>query len=258
MELGLEGKRVLVSGSSRGIGLAIAEGFLAEGARVALTSRHDLDLRKVRGRLAGKFPGRDIQAWRCDFTRPRDIEQLSRNVARSWQGLDILVANVGNGISVPAPIPDRERFAASMDLNFRAAVDAARVFYPRLVKSRGNLLFISSIAGIEAFGAPVDYATAKAALMAFAKNLARKAARDGVRVNCVAPGNIFFPGGRWQEIARKDPRRVRRMLAETVPMGRFGRPEDIASATLFLCSPRTDFITGSVLVVDGGQTASLF
>ena len=105
-------------------------------------------------------------------------------------------------------------------------------------------------------GAPVDYSTAKAALNAFAKNLSRKASPD-VRVNVIAPGNIYSPGNSWDEKMVKDEKPVKAMIQNTVPLQRFGKPEEIADAAVFLCSERALFITGAVLRVDGGQTVSL-
>ena len=118
------------------------------------------------------------------------------------------------------------------------------------------MLFISSITGIEAIGAPVDYSTAKTAVIAFAQNLARKVAPE-VRVNVIAPGNIHFPGSSWEEKIQTDPKIIEQMLQTKVPMKRFGNPQEIADAAAFLCSARASFITGSVMVVDGGQTVSL-
>ena len=130
-------------------------------------------------------------------------------------------------------------------------------FLPMLEKSCGVLLFISSIAGIEAFGAHTDYSTAKTAVIALAKNMARKLAKE-VRVNVLAPGNVLFPGGSWDEKIKDDPSEVEKIIESTVPMNRFGMPEEIADAAVFLCSERAGFITGSVLVVDGGQTVRVF
>ena len=110
---------------------------------------------------------------------------------------------------------------------------------------------------MEAFGAPVDYSTAKSAVSALAKNMARKLAQE-VRVNVLAPGNVYFPGGSWDEKIQQDPDRVERIIESTVPMNRFGTPEEMADAVLFLCSERAKFITGSTLVVDGGQTVGVF
>ena len=110
---------------------------------------------------------------------------------------------------------------------------------------------------MEAFGAPVDYSTAKSAVAALAKNMSRKLAAD-VRVNVIAPGNVYFEGGSWDEKIKEDPERVMQIIESTVPMNRFGTPEEIADSAVFLCSERASFITGSAMVVDGGQTVGVF
>jgi 3-oxoacyl-[acyl-carrier protein] reductase len=199
MILGLQNKRVLVSGSSKGIGLAIAKGFLYEAAKVVLSSRNQNELDHCKEKLLKDNPSSQILAISCDFTQVEEVQKIKETIVKQWGGLDIVVVNVGSGKSVLDPIPSAENFEHVFSLNFDSAVYTAREFYPLLKSSRGNLIFISSIAGLEAFGAPVDYAVAKTAIIAFAKNLARKVAADGVRVNCIAPGNIYFEGGSWDE-----------------------------------------------------------
>ena len=126
-----------------------------------------------------------------------------------------------------------------------------------LKKSQGVLLFVSSIAGVEAFGAPTDYSTAKTAIIALAKNMARKLALS-VRVNVIAPGNVYFEGGSWDEKIQQDKKRVDEIIKSTVPMNRFATPQEIADSAVFLCSDRANFITGATLVIDGGQTVGVF
>ena len=128
---------------------------------------------------------------------------------------------------------------------------------PSLEESKGCFLFVSSIAGMEAFGAPVDYSTAKSAILALSKNMARKMA-NSVRINVIAPGNIYFPGGSWDAKIKNNPSVVEDIIRSTVPMKRFGTPEEVADVAVFLCSDRSSFITGSIFVVDGGQTVGIF
>ena len=184
------------------------------------------------------------------------LQALRAQIEGQFGVLDGVVANVGDGRSVPAPIPDPEQWSRVWGTNFDTALNTARIFLPMLLKSRGCLLFISSITGMEIFGAPVDYSTAKTAVIAFAQNLARKVAPK-VRVNVIAPGNVNFPGSIWDEKLRANPRKVKDMLELSVPMRRFGKPEEIANAAAFLCSNKASFITGTVLRVDGGQVSGV-
>jgi 3-oxoacyl-[acyl-carrier protein] reductase len=171
--------------------------------------------------------------------------------------VDVVVVNVGDGRSVPDPLPDDEQWKKTWNSNFESALKTARTFLPMLKKSNGCLLFVSSIAGMEAFGAPTDYSTSKAAIIALAKNMARKLA-PSVRVNIIAPGNVYFKGGSWDEKIQQNKKCVDEIIKSTVPMNRFASPQEIANSAVFLCSDRASFITGTTLVVDGRQTVGVF
>jgi 3-oxoacyl-[acyl-carrier protein] reductase len=257
MDLGLAGKRVLVTGSSRGIGYAISQHFLLENAELLLVARNKSQLSRAEKELGQQFGSNKVWSQICDCTNLNSLRELSKSIESTWNGLDIVVANIGDGRSVLDPIPDQEHWEEVWDQNFGTALKTARTFLSLLEESHGCLLFISSIAAFEAFGGPVDYSTAKAALVAFSKNLARRVAGK-VRVNVLAPGNIFFTGGSWEEKIRQDAEKVDQMIKTSVPMKRFGTPQEIADAAVFLCSDRASFITGSVLVVDGGQTVGVY
>lgn len=257
MNLDLTDKRVLITGASRGIGLAIAEGFLREGARVAILARSAGPLLETAERLAAQHGQNRVLALPCDCSDADAWPGILNRLQTTWDGLDIAIANVGDGRSVPDAMPDADRFAQTWRSNFATAEQTARATLPLLEESQGCLLFVSSIAGLEAIGAPTDYSVAKTALVALSKQLARKLA-PRVRVNCLAPGNVYFPGGSWDAKIRSDAGRVDALIEATVPMRRFGTPEEMADAAVFLCSARASFITGACLVVDGGQTVSLF
>ena len=239
MNLGLHNKRVMITGASKGIGAAAAHSFLKEGASVCIISRGSDSLYQTGASLVAQF----------DKDKDRIKEQ--------WNGIDIVVANIGDGHSVSAPLPDDLQWKKTWNNNFESALQTARAFLPMLRESNGCLLFISSITAKEAFGAPVDYSTAKTAVVALAKNMARKLAQE-VRVNVLAPGNVYFEGGSWDDKIKQDPNKVKDIIKSTVPMNRFGTPEEMADAAVFLCSDRAKFITGSTLVVDGGQTVGVF
>ena len=257
MDLGLNNKRVLITGASRGIGASIAENFLTEGASVIIVSRGSEQLFVTESYLKNSFKESEVYAESCDCTNVNSLEKLRGRIKERWGGLDIVVANIGDGRSVSEPLPDNEQWKRTWDNNFESALHTARTFLPMLQKSKGCLLFISSIASMEAFGAPVDYSTAKTAVAALAKNMSRKLANE-VRVNVIAPGNIIFDGSSWDIKNKKSPNAVAEVIKSTVPMNRFGLPNEIADSAVFLCSKRASFITGATLVVDGGQTEGIF
>ncbi len=257
MDLGLKGKKALVTGGSRGIGAAIAERLLEEDADTIIVSRGSDQLFSTEKNLKNKFGDNRVYAEICDCTKADSLGLLESKVEERWGGLDIVIANIGDGRSVSDPLPDDQQWTKTWENNFESALHTARTFLPMLQKSKGCLLFVSSITAMEAFGAPVDYSTAKTAVAALAKNMARKLAQE-VRVNVIAPGNVYCDGGSWDDKIKDDPERVKKIIKSTVPMNRFGTPMEIADAATFLCSERAAFITGSVLVVDGGQTVGIF
>jgi len=256
MKLELVQKNFLVTGASRGIGRAIAERLLREEANVWLTARGQEQLEQTIKELGLRFGEGRVIGCPTDCADESALQELLQQITKKWNRLDGVVANVGDGRSVSDAIPNTEQWSKVWQTNFDTALNSARVVLPLLQESRGNLLFISSITGLEAIGAPVAYSTAKTAVIAFAQNLARKVAPE-VRVNVIAPGNVHFPESSWEEKIKANSEKVEQMLQATVPMKRFGTPEEIADAATFLCSVRASFITGSVLVVDRGQTVSL-
>ena len=256
MELNLDNKKVLITGASRGIGLSIAESFLKENALTWIVSRGSDNLYKNEKKLHDIYGLNSSFASKCDCTNLNSLYNLKDQIKEKWNCLDILIVNVGDGRSSSDPMPTSNFWSKAWENNFESALNTSRVFLPMLEESKGCLLFISSIAGIEAIGAPTDYSTAKAAINALSKNLAKKLAPN-VRVNVLAPGNVYFKGGSWDEKIQKDKDKIQNLIKSTVPMNRFATPNEIADSAVFLCSDRASFITGSTLVVDGGQTSGL-
>ncbi|MDA1372966.1 MAG: SDR family NAD(P)-dependent oxidoreductase [Proteobacteria bacterium] len=260
MELGLTNSRVLVTGSSRGIGYGIASAFLAEGATVILTGRNEENLQGARSALSDEFGGDRIEVFLGDLGDATIRQHLSS--ALRPQGLNHLVCNVGSGRSVPILQETTDEWRRMFDTNlFQAAgmVQDLRSLLAASVKQGhgASLTFVGSICGMGAIGCPLAYASAKAALWAYAKNLVRPLADDGIRVNMVSPGNVLFPGSTWEGKLAQDAVGVQAMLDREVPMRRLGMLDEITAAVVFLASQRASFITGANLVVDGGQTKGL-
>jgi len=254
MRLGLEDKVVFVAGASRGIGKGIASVFLDEGARVTLTGRDSGMLAAAGAELSEGRPDR-VMTFAGDLTQASVVEEAHRRVMARWGAIDTLVCNIGSGTAKNGWQLTAADWEPAFQINLWATVRLVEVFLPPMVEAqRGNIILISSIAGLESLGAPIPYGAAKAAIEHYAKDLARRVGRYGVRVNTVAPGNILFPGGTWQRKLDSDAAGVNAMIAAEVPLGRFGAPEEIGAAVAFLASDRAAFITGACLVADGGQT----
>lgn len=250
MELELAGKLVLVSGGSRGIGLGIARQFAQEGCAVVISARHLPDLE-----AAQKSIGGSCAIYQADAADALACAALIADIETRWGRLDILVTCAGSGASVPPGAETPQEWQRVMSGNLFAATTLIAAATPLLEKSApANIVCISSICGREVLGAPVAYSAAKAALDATVKGLSRPLAKSGIRINAVSPGNIFAPGGTWDNRLRENRQAVEAMLQRDVPLQRLGEPEEIADAVCFLASARARFITGANLVVDGGQT----
>ena len=254
MHLNLNGRVTIVGGASRGIGLAVAEHLLTEGAHVVMIARGEAALQAEVDRLALHYPG-SVTAVTGDLADPCTATSAVEQALSRWSHVDIIVANAGSGAGPMGWRLSDEDWQGGFDRNFTPARRLVEAALPSLVDARrGAIVLIGSIVAVEAIAAPLPYTVAKAALGAYVKSLARQVGRDGIRVNAVVPGNVLFPGGTWDRKSQADPGGVREYIEREVPMQRFGTPSEIADCVAFLCSERASFITGAMLVADGGQT----
>lgn len=241
------GYRVLVAGGSRGIGRSIALGFAQAGAAVSLCARGAEALEQTRQEIAAF--GVPAHAAICDLADPTAIKAYVEQAAQTLGGIDVLVNN-GTGFGFE---DDEDGWAAGIQVDLLAAVRASRAAMPWLEAStRASIIHLTSIAALRPRGSGAPYAAVKAALTHYAASQALALAAKRIRVNAIAPGSISFPDGLWERRRVEAPQAYAATLAR-IPFGRFGRPEEVAHAALFLASPWATWITGQTLVVDGGQ-----
>jgi 3-oxoacyl-[acyl-carrier protein] reductase len=258
MDLGLSGKIALVTGASRGIGRAIALALAGEGCRVVLCARGavDLDAAVAEARTRGGGPTAAVGVV-ADVTTPLGTAALVEAGLAGYGGVDIVVNNVGGSGARSFADADEADFRAVMDRNLFAALGVSRAALPHLrARGGGVIVMIASVYGREAGGGP-SYNVAKGAEINLARAMARDLAPDNIRVLSVAPGSILFPGGSWDRRQQADPAGIAAFVAREIPLGRFGRPEEVADVVAFLCSPRASWITGACIPVDGGQSRAL-
>jgi len=246
-------KVAFVAGSSRGIGKAIARALLRENYRTMITGRDSASLQLTLQEFTKEF-GAEVLEFSGDLKKPPIIHQAFEKVKSSGSSLiDVLVVNLGSGKGRMGWDLADEDWTAAFDLNFWAPVRISHAAIP-VLSPGASITFVPSIAGTERLPAPLPYCAAKAALINYAKNLSWAVAERGIRVNCIAPGNVLFPGGSWEQHLQSRREDVLEYVHSEVAMKRFGTPEEIADTVVFLASPKASFITGSCFVVDGGQS----
>ena len=257
MDLQLTGKIALVTGSSRGLGLASARALLDEGCRVAICARGAERLEEAAAALRRVGAPEDVLAVQADLSTAEGVETVVRRTVDAFGGLDILVNNVGRaGGGGIAEASDAE-WQAALDETLFPAIRASRLAIPHLRRRGGGvILMVASIWGRES-GGRMTYNAVKAAEISLAKAMARELAPDNIRVNSVAPGSISFPGGSWHRRQQEDPDGMAAFVREQLPFGRFGRAEEVGAVVAFLASPRASWVSGASVTVDGCQSRSL-
>jgi 3-oxoacyl-[acyl-carrier protein] reductase len=260
MDLGLTGRAALVTGASRGIGRGIAMELAREGCRVALCARGKEALETAAAEV--RQLGVQAIAIAADVTTAAGVQEAVEATLAAFGAVDILVNNVGGSTGSSFLETSEADWQRAIDLNLLPAVRASRLVVPSMrARGRGAIVNIVSIYGREWGGSYVQrptYIAAKAAEIGMSKALAMELAPLGIRVNAVAPGSIIFPGGGWDRRTREDPDGIAAFLRADLPLGRFGRPEEVGRVVAFLASDAASLVLGACLNVDGGQSRALF
>jgi 3-oxoacyl-[acyl-carrier protein] reductase len=247
LQLDVRNKRIVVAGGSRGIGRSIALAFAGSGAAVSICARGAEALEATRKELAAH--GGTVHAATCDLASEADIARYIPDAAKALGGIDVLVNNATAGA-----VGDAEAaWDESLSVDLLAVVRASRAAMPFLEKGREPAIInIASGSGLNPSVRTPAYGASKAAVIHYTRTQAATLAMKGIRVNCVAPGSIEFPGGSWEERRTTDPALYNQVL-KSMPAGRLGKPQEVASVVLFLASPLANWVTAQVIGVNGGQ-----
>ncbi|WP_374763673.1 SDR family NAD(P)-dependent oxidoreductase [Yunchengibacter salinarum] len=245
MDLGLAGKRVLITGATRGIGAAVMDCMIAEGARVAFCAREEAGVIARQDALRGH--GHDVTGTTLDVKDTESYLQWIEDSAAHLGGVDVFIPNVSAGAG-----QGEEAWRANFDVDLMATVRGAEATLDHMAADGGgSIVVLASISPLEAMGGPAPYNSMKAALITYASQLGDVAAGYGVRVNAVSPGPIHIEDGFWGQTRREHPQNYE-MVRARQPFGRLGTPEEVGRAITFLASPAASWITRANLVVDGG------
>ena len=256
MDLGIKGKVAIVTGGSRGLGRQSALSLAREGVKVSICGRNKDTLKgtvQELNELGG--PALGVVA---DVTDAEDTQKLYDRTVAELGNVDILVNNVGGRKGTTILETSEAVFNDALNTNFHSAMRLTRLVLPPMKERHwGRIINISSVFGRE-YGGSVDYMSAKAALIAATKHMSLELAKEGVLVNCVAPGSIIHPGGSWERFCNEQPPDVvEDFISRNLPMGRFGWPQPVGDTVAFLASECANLITGACINVDGGQSRSL-
>jgi 3-oxoacyl-[acyl-carrier protein] reductase len=255
MDLGLAGKVAIVTGGSRGLGLAAAHALIAEGAHVLVCARGEDALKQAIEALrkAASSGARAAYAV-ADVSTEAGVKSVVDAAVREFGAIDVLVNNVGLARGGDLEATTDADWQEAFDQTLFPAIRISRLAVPHIRKRGGGaIVIVSSIFGRES-GGRMTYNAVKAAEISLTKSLAQQLAKDRIRVVSVAPGSILFEGGSWWKRQQSDPEGIAKFVKQELPFGRFGKPEEVGSAIAFLASPKASWISGTTVVVDGCQS----
>ncbi len=251
MDLDLKDKVVLITGGSKGIGFHTARAFAEHGCHIGLCARNKEDLQRAAKELRSK--GGRVTAVRADVCKPEDASRFVSRCTAEFGGIDILVNNVGDGFGGNLMESTDEDWERTFAIDLFQTVRMIRLAVPHMRnRGGGSIVNVASISGWEAqLAGTGQYGSSKAALIFLTERLALELVRNKIRVNTVSPGSIIWPGGGWDDFRKKHPKSFAAYVRDGFPMGRLGRPEEVADVIVFLASPRANWINGRHIPVDG-------
>lgn len=254
----LQGKNIVITASTDGIGFATAHKFLEEGAHVLINGRNKEKAEKKKNLLEKTFGNGKVFLFVGDTTVDENLRNLRRYAGTVFDHIDCIISNVGSGKPIVQDELDMRGWEKSFDINLFSTIKLIKVFDDFWAeKAGGSIVLMSSLAAYSRISAPYSYAAAKHGICVLAKYLSDDYAPRKIRVNSVIPGNVFYEGGRWEELFSKDEAGVKDYIEHAVPLKRFATPNEIANIIVFLSSGCASFITGAALLVDGGQNRGM-
>lgn len=258
MDLGLKNKNVVITASTDGIGYATVHRFLKEGANVLMNGRNPAKAKKKKETLEKEFGANRVFLFVGDTTYEDNIVGLRQYTKDVFRNVDCIVANVGSGRPVTQNRLDMREWEKSFEINLFSTVRLVQAFDGLWKEGTGgSIVTLSSLAAYNKISAPYAYAAAKQGVSVLSKYLSDDYAVRNIRVNSVIPGNVYYKGGRWEELLTEDRKGVEAYIESSVPLKRFAEPEEIANGVVFLASDCASFITGATLLIDGGQSRTI-
>ena len=257
MDLQLTGKVAIVTGSSKGLGLASARALIAEGASVTICARGGDILAKAAASLRALSGAEgSVLEVEADVSTAAGCERVVKDTLARFGRIDILINNVGKAGGADIAATSDEEWQSAIDQTLFPAVRMSRLVVPEMRKAGGGVIvMIASIWGRES-GGRMTYNAVKAAEISLAKAMAQQLAKDNIRVNSIAPGSISFEGGSWWKRQQEDPKGIAEFIKRELPFGRFGAAEEVGSVVAFVASPKASWISGASITVDGCQSRS--
>ena len=256
MDLGIEGKRALVTGAGRGLGRSIASCLAREGARVAIVSRTESDIQSLVEEMGGEAAGH--YGTTIDLMAENGPTELMDRLDADFGQIDIAVHNAGGTLDIRDAFCSIEDWRKLWRFNVEIAVELNLRIVPAMQeRGWGRVVHVTSIAAVENQG-PIPYCSTKAALTAYTRSFGRLVSPDGVIITAVLPGAVFTEGGDWDYMSKNRPEHVEKYLDERMAIRRFGEPDEIGNVVTFLCSEMASFCVGSIVPIDGGQGRTFF